>query len=364
MYSNLIGVESVWVYGSGTFAQDLIEKIAASGISLAGVLDHRNTGIKLNTSIGSFEVLELKPGLVDKNSAIVLAVCNLHGDLHAISNNLNVVYPDARLISPVGIYLFFQEMGFQMNNYWLTTDFDLYRREAEKIQEFRETLSDSQSQLLFDAIIKYRKFGDVQELPLPLPLIYQYLADDLLTPPAELRIIDLGACQGENLEYFLAADRLFVEGFLLEPDVHNFEILEKKLKQMDLHTLKPVRAGAWNHSGVLKFDSTGNAAASFSESGAVEIEVVALDDFITSDFNPNFVKMDIEGAEFNALLGMAKLIERNRPHLAISAYHRPEDLWALGNYLSQTYPGVYKYSLRMYGHQSFDTILYAVPTKD
>ena len=45
--------------------------------------------------------------------------------------------------------------------------------------------------------------------------------------------------------------------------------------------------------------------------------------------NVNYIKMDIEGAEADALRGGSKIIARDKPKLAISSYHKREDLWEI-----------------------------------
>lgn len=59
-----------------------------------------------------------------------------------------------------------------------------------------------------------------------------------------------------------------------------------------------------------------------------EVSVVTLDEMLL-DERITFIKMDIEGAEGDALMGAQKVIEKYKPKLAISAYHRKDDLWAL-----------------------------------
>ena len=71
--------------------------------------------------------------------------------------------------------------------------------------------------------------------------------------------------------------------------------------------------------------------------------------------------MDIEGSELDALKGGEKIIKRDLPHLAISIYHKPSDLWEIGLYLFSIHGNKYKYYIRNYGHQTFDTVLYAIP---
>jgi hypothetical protein len=71
--------------------------------------------------------------------------------------------------------------------------------------------------------------------------------------------------------------------------------------------------------------------------------------------------MDIEGAELEALVGARKTIVERLPHLAISIYHKPEDLWELGLWIHRACGENYNYYIRNYGHQTFDTVLYAIP---
>lgn len=354
-------LSKVWIYGSGTFAIETIEQVSKLGLEIAGVLDHRNVGNRLQTNVGFFDIQSTSDVALENFASVILAVCNLHGDLHRISTILQESLESVNLLNPVDLFHLYDEKGILKNNYWLTTDFAIFERESVEIENFRNVLSDSFSLSLYDSIIKYRSSGSLEDLPVPLPLGDQYLAHDIHTPPTDLRIIDLGACQGENLEYFQSAGHTFVQGYLFEPDERNLQILTDKLTSLDLRSLNTVQAGAWSTTGILNFDSSGNPAAALSPTGENEVTVIAIDDYLPADFRPNFIKMDIEGAEMEALLGMSETIRRFQPHLAISAYHKPSDLWVIGNYLNQTYPGVYSYFLRMYGHQTFDTILYAVP---
>lgn len=55
-----------------------------------------------------------------------------------------------------------------------------------------------------------------------------------------------------------------------------------------------------------------------NESPACQVLSLALDDFVThSGLVPEVVKMDIEGAEFNALRGFRTILDRHRPHLIL-----------------------------------------------
>jgi FkbM family methyltransferase len=354
----LEGQKDVWVYGSGTFAIAMISNLEELGFSVNGVVDHMNLGKRIETGKSEFTVQSITDIVLNPESQIVLAVCNLHGNLRDISSKLSL---DVKLTTPVELFQMFSKAGLDCHNYWLSTDFELYTESSLAIQSFRGLLGDDESRELLDSILRYRENGKISDLPAPRPLSEQYLARDLSTPPQNLRIIDLGACQGENLVDFIDAGHSFIGGYLFEPDETNLGKLKNRLLELELKSLECYPFGAWNETTTLRFQASGTAAAALSTVGEDSVDVVALDEFIPSGFIPNFIKMDIEGAEMEALAGMVTLIRNHRPHLAISVYHKPSDLWTIGNFLDQNFPGFYKYYLRMYGEQTFDTLLYAVP---
>ena len=80
---------------------------------------------------------------------------------------------------------------------------------------------------------------------------------------------------------------------------------------------------------------------------------------ILGDVRPTFIKMDIEGSELRALKGAEQSIHKYRPKLAISIYHRPEDIFTLPDLLLSYHPD-YKFYLRHYSLGYFDTVLYAI----
>ena len=90
--------------------------------------------------------------------------------------------------------------------------------------------------------------------------------------------------------------------------------------------------------------------------GVEEIETISLDEALEGK-RITFIKMDIEGAEFEALLGARKLIMENRPRMAISVYHKFEDFVTLANLVLEMHPD-YRISFRHYGFDELETIMY------
>jgi hypothetical protein len=97
------------------------------------------------------------------------------------------------------------------------------------------------------------------------------------------------------------------------------------------------------------------------EDGETCIQCVRLDDALPG-FAPTLIKMDIEGAEEDALRGAEGLIRRYSPGLAISVYHRASDIWRIPLWLRPLYPGDTRYFLRRHSRTIADTVFYVVPS--
>lgn len=88
------------------------------------------------------------------------------------------------------------------------------------------------------------------------------------------------------------------------------------------------------------------------------VRIVALDD-VVGDTTVGMIKMDIEGAEYDALRGAKNTILRDRPFLAICVYHRQGDMLAIMDYLHELAPD-YRFYLRHYSvMDGTETVLYA-----
>lgn len=102
-------------------------------------------------------------------------------------------------------------------------------------------------------------------------------------------------------------------------------------------------------------------ATKFSHSEPVrklEVEAVRIDDVIRDDEPVRYIKMDIEGAEYEGLIGAERTIKRERPGLAISIYHNVNDYYRLAELILNYIPE-YKLAVRHHKDKHVDTVLYA-----
>jgi hypothetical protein len=103
------------------------------------------------------------------------------------------------------------------------------------------------------------------------------------------------------------------------------------------------------------------AATSTTGDDGIDVPCIPIDELI-GDRPVTFIKMDIEGAEFDALRGARKIIERDAPVLAVCVYHTQADIWRIPRLL-RSMATDYSYFLRSYDGDGFQTVLYAVPTQ-
>ncbi|WP_342618977.1 FkbM family methyltransferase [Rhodoferax sp. GW822-FHT02A01] len=172
-----------------------------------------------------------------------------------------------------------------------------------------------------------------------------------------LRFVDGGAYNGDTyLELCSLAD--VQTAYLFEPDTANFAQLTKNVVQTG-RAAQCLPLGLSDSYRILSFNAGSGEGAAISENGTAHIAVAALDD-VLAGCTVDFIKLDVEGAELQALQGARKLIQRSRPVLALSLYHCPQDLWELPLALSSLCED-YRFHVRQHYFNSFDSVLYAVP---
>jgi FkbM family methyltransferase len=226
----------------------------------------------------------------------------------------------------------------------------------------------------------YSFFEDERSKQLVLDRIRLYLCDASLAPNTDCSVyyekgfieledneifVDGGAFTGDTAKDFIAVvDKKYSHVYLFEPDELNYEKAVRNLH--DLPNITFLQKGLWREESELVFyrneESPFGSSFLYDIKGATEIKVpvMSIDElFKDKPELPTFIKMDIEGAEKEALIGASNVIKAGKPKLAICAYHKIEDTYEL----PQTILNIrddYKFCLRQYTFGKYDTIMYAV----
>lgn len=148
--------------------------------------------------------------------------------------------------------------------------------------------------------------------------------------------------------------------YAFEPDEINYNKCERKIKESGTKKVDLVAAGLWSLDTYVQFLTSGNGSSRIvSANQACDgfVKVISLDSYIEEGVS--FIKMDIEGAEMEALKGARNTILRNKPKLAICIYHKKEDLWEIPYFIKKLVPE-YRIYIRHYSNCETETVLYAV----
>ena len=100
-----------------------------------------------------------------------------------------------------------------------------------------------------------------------------------------------------------------------------------------------------------------SGSSRINEKGLEKIKTISIDEMLDGD-KATYIKFDIEGAEMAALEGAKKTIQKHKPKLAISIYHKEDDLWKIPFYIKEKYPW-YRLYMRHYTSVTTETVLYA-----
>ena len=236
---------------------------------------------------------------------------------------------------------------------------------SDKIRAAFSLFEDNSSQKEFLAQIKWRLDPDYDQIPAPAEHEI-YFPPDLIALVEDEVFIDCGAYDGDTVRSFIRqSGGKFDKLFAFEPDPVNYKKLVELVASLPLETARHIETsdlalGA--ASELLYFDAQGVASSSLSSSGGIQIKSEPLDSLPAGEA-PTFIKMDIEGAEKDALKGASQCISNHLPILAISVYHRQDHIWEIPLFI-HALSGAYHFHLRRHHPRVLDDlVLYAIPTR-
>ena len=201
-----------------------------------------------------------------------------------------------------------------------------------------------------DLLNKYRQYfitrGDISFIPKKGEIVF-----------------DCGACVGEISTIYAS---------LVGPtgQVHTFDPIPLHSKFIHLHAELNSTLTNTFYINEIAVDNISNKktgmvkdASIISPGGLVidNFDSTSLDDYVKNNNVPcvDYIKMDIEGFEISALEGSSNILRDFKPRLAISTYHKPEDLWEIPKLIKKLNPNYKLY----FGHHSpikWESVYYAV----
>lgn len=221
--------------------------------------------------------------------------------------------------------------------------------------------TDEMHRQLTDAGIHEGKIKDIGKLVVDVWNQQQYFDLPYLKNNKEEQevFIDGGCFDGSSSVSFakwIGEEPAFIYAF--EPDPENVKVCNEILSSIDNMSYQLLEKGLWSRECNLRFSRRDNGIGSkMTNDGEIVVPVTSLDSIINNKIT--FLKLDVEGAEYEALKGSEKLIKRYRPKLAVCIYHRKQDVWEIPE-LILSMNEEYKLYVRHYSFSDAETVIYAI----
>lgn len=168
--------------------------------------------------------------------------------------------------------------------------------------------------------------------------------------------LDLGAYRGDTVEEFLTYSPEYKEIIAVEPDRRTFKKLTDYLE--DIPNSTAYQKAVYSEQKTLVFSSKAGRQSTISDKGE-EIETLTVDE-LSADRVITYIKMDVEGAEKEAIEGAINTLKTQKPKLNIALYHRSGDVFELPLQITKINPN-YKFRLRRHPYiPCWDMNLYCV----
>ena len=180
---------------------------------------------------------------------------------------------------------------------------------------------------------------------------------DFFEPKGREVFVDGGVLDGNSTVEFSNWAKDHYEGAILfEANPICLDTIEKTMENNGINNYRIINKGMSDREKQVRFDGNNGGGAHITENGDMIIECNSLDNELQGEY-VSLIKMDIEGAESEALEGCRKTIMKHRPRLAISVYHKKDDFLNIPLQILDMVED-YKFAMRHYCSVAQETVLY------
>lgn len=331
------------LYGAGTIGISIARVFKYYNIKVNCFCDKNKTGIQKETGLPIISLQALTNEYLDAN--IIVCSVNYYDeimhDLSTLGINPKQIFSKKSLNFPEMTY---SDMAPHIGGYKCA---------------FNLLDDDKSKQILLERVKYYLTISSNTVAGITSePEEQQYFDPEILTLSDGEIFVDGGMYTGDTANiFFQRINNQYQHYYGFEPDERNFLEASKNLYNKPRTTL--IQKGLWSKETLLGFSGSLTSSSKLNNEGENSVVVTALDIFFRDKVPPTFIKMDIEGAELEALKGAKHLIYKYKPKLAICAYHKPEDIYILPKFIKNC-RNDYKFYLRHYTDSIYETVLYAI----
>lgn len=342
----------VILFGAGFALDKMLKKLSEKGLNIVCICDNdpQKQGTLINSKLPVYSFNQC-----EEKYPKALYVITSHMYFWDIKKELESKISEKR-VCDLDFECSHYFDGFELRNFIFAN--------KQQTKEVLASLSDQYSKEIFLNVLKAHFTGERANFDRAFSGNDDwYLFESLLKPSANCVYLDCGAYDGDTLMLFeRAASDGYAELIAMEPDVEVRERLLATIERLSNPNATLIEKGAYDREGEIEFVQEGvySSISGNSENTNSNVSIgVTKIDTVLSGKKIDLIKMDIEGAEYNALLGAKETIKSNRPNMAICLYHRFDDFLRIP-LLIKSWSLDYKFYIRHQSTGCTDTILFAV----
>lgn len=340
--------KKVFLFGGGHACEYFINYLQKRDVSICAIIDKKRTEPIQEIPCYTLEVIKKLYDI--ENAVFVISVPSVKNEI--MKELLEYVDENQVFYFEVELYEYYGSCYDRYKDYLI--------QNMEELACIYSELSDDYSRQTMIKVIEGRLTGDLDSVS-NIWVKDQYWPNDIIQFTNKETIIECGSCDGKNLiELCDKLGKRFSHIYCFEPDKDCKEILSKVIEDIDADgRVTYIEKGTYKESTTLSFTNEGiiSGLSKIDVNGRNVIEVVAIDDEINDKIS--YIKMDIEGAELDTLIGAKRIITENKPKLAICIYHKDSDIIDIMKYLKSLNLG-YRFYIRHHNCNMTETVLYAI----
>jgi len=273
--------------------------------------------------------------------------------------------------SPLEVNIKLDELGYTHFNYLsfirysklhlvhppFIMDFkDDFLKNKHKYQEIYNILSDEKSKEVFTKVINFKISFDLKFMKgFTNNFDEQYFDKELIPNIKDIIFIDGGAYVGDTIPNIIQNFPDYKKIYCIEPNDLHIKIAKRDFE--DQRDIEFINCGL----GKEKIEiNQAQESQDICTHDYQAININTIDNLIKGKID--FIKLDIEGAEQDAVIGAKQTILDNHPILAICIYHKAED-WYKVPELVLDIRNDYKVYIRHYMEGIYETVMYFIPKK-
>lgn len=353
MFEELLAAESSWeyfkntdlpiiCYGTGNGADKILNEFNRLNIKISGFM--ASDGFVRKRKFKDFTVKSLEECEKEFNQFAV-AVC-FGSQLPVVINNIKLIASRHKTLVPCVAVC-----GKNIFNK------DFLKANIENIERAYNLLADMKSKDIYYNLLKFQLGGDLKYLS-ECESEKSEALNGVLKLEKCRSYLDLGAYRGDTMEEYLKyCKNRYNKIIAVEPDKKTFLKLQHNTGQIKNITL--LNVGIWLKKSTVPFFQAGGRNSGILSSGKSVISSESVDSILQGG-SIDYIKADIEGAEYEMLDGAKTTLQSYKPKLNIAAYHRAEDIFRLILKINEINP---EYKIYIRHHPcipAWDTNLYCI----